>query len=314
MNVTIFKDVTTEEKLKAITENAASDGLYMDMEDDDQRRYVKERSAEITDIIKLGNRARIDRINIDTKNTNSEWGEIEKILLAAVKPYALLIQGHAEKRKKILDAKKASKLAVEAAAQKLADHEFGILTNEKFDRDLYDAKAKSEAERIENELRIASEAKIEAETLAKKTIDDANTARQQAIDDKAKADKDLLESEARTKLLKEQAEQQRLNNEWLAYINEAYETNSKIDQSKLAAIAAKQAALDAVEREKSKVAHAAAVEAAAVEARRKDEVNNRLIHRAIYGGFIDAGLSKEEATKATQAIIDSAIPHITINY
>ena len=247
--------------------------------------------------------------------------QLDELRVLARKPVTDWEAEQAEIEKQRLAKVEADRLA----AEKLNDHEVAVLLDEKFNRDLADAKLKAEAEqkaedqrledvRIANNARIASEAKLEAEALAKKTIDDANKAKQQAIDDKAKADKDLLESEARAKLLKEQAEQHRLNNEWLAYINEAYETNSKIDQSKLAAIAAKQAALDAVEREKSKVAHAAAVEAAAVEARRKDEVNNRLIHRAIYGGFIDAGLSKEEATKATQAIIDSAIPHITINY
>ena len=80
--------------------------------------------------------------------------------------------------------------------------------------------ADQRAVRIKRETEIAEQARSEAEAEAK----------QQAIDDKAKTDKDLLESEARTKLLKEQAEQQRLNNEWITYITEAYEINSKIDQ------------------------------------------------------------------------------------
>ena len=77
---------------------------------------------------------------------------------------------------------------------------------------------------------------------------------------------------------------------------------------------ANQAAEAAVEREKSKVAHAAAVEERDAEDRRKDEVNNRLVRRAIYSGFINAGLTGDAAKLATQALIDSAIPHTTINY
>jgi hypothetical protein len=189
-------------------------------------------------------------------------------------------------------------------AAQVASEELEARRAEVEEKERLQVEADQRAVRIKRETEIAEQAKSEAEAEAKK----------QAIDDKAKADKDLLESEARTKLLKEQAEQQRLNNEWLAYITEAYEINSKIDQSKLAAIAAKQAALDAVEREKSKVAHAAAVEAAAVEARRKDEVNYRKINRAIYSALLDAGVGKSEAFVATNALIDKKIPHTTINY
>ena len=40
----------------------------------------------------------------------------------------------------------------------------------------------------------------------------------------------------------------------------------------------------------------------------------RKINRAIYSGFIDAGMGNAAATNATQALIDGKVPHITINY
>ena len=174
--------------------------------------------------------------------------ELDALKVLARKPVTDWEAEQAEIEQQRLAKVEADKLA----AEKLNDHEVAVLLDEKFDRDLADAKAKAEADkktedqrlenvRIENETRIANAAKLEAETLAKKAIDDANTEKQKAIDDKAAADKELLESEARTKLLQEQADQERLNNEWVAYISEAYEINSKIDQANHAKLISQQA-------------------------------------------------------------------------
>ena len=45
-----------------------------------------------------------------------------------------------------------------------------------------------------------------------------------------------------------------------------------------------------------------------------DSNNVRNINRAIYTGFINAGLDKAAATQATQSLIHGTIPYITINY
>ena len=48
MNITIFNDLTTEEKLLSIEKNASEYiGLYVDMDDLKQRKYVKDKEAEI---------------------------------------------------------------------------------------------------------------------------------------------------------------------------------------------------------------------------------------------------------------------------
>ena len=142
------------------------------------------------------------------------------------------------------------------AKEKANDEDIAILMDEKFDRDLSDERARLEAEavaeaarlkqaQIDNDARIAKEAAeaatIEAERLAQKAIDDAQAAKQKAIDDKIKADNELLASQAREKLLNEQAAQEKINNEWLAYISEAYEWNANIDRDRQAKFLAQQA-------------------------------------------------------------------------
>ncbi|RKW72007.1 hypothetical protein D5S11_19695, partial [Bacillus sp. L75] len=70
--------------------------------------------------------------------------------------------------------------------------------------------------------------------------DDAQEAKQKAIDDKIKADAELVAANAREKLLNEQAAQNKLNAEWLAYISEAYQINDDINSK------AEQAAYEAI--------------------------------------------------------------------
>ena len=82
---------------------------------------------------------------------------------------------------------------------------------------------------IDNDIRIAAEATAEAERVAQKAIADAEAEKQKAINDKIKADADLVKAQAREKLLSEQAEQTRLNDEWLSYISEAYEYNEQLN-------------------------------------------------------------------------------------
>jgi colicin import membrane protein len=142
------------------------------------------------------------------------------------------------------------------AKEKANDEEVAILMNEKFDRDIADEKARLEVEavaeverlnqlQIDNDTRIAKEAAeaatIEAERLAQKAIDDAQEAKQKAIDDKIAADNELLASQAREKLLNEQAAQEKINKEWLLYISEAYELNANIDRGRQTKLLAQQA-------------------------------------------------------------------------
>lgn len=156
-----------------------------------------------------------------------------------------------------IEAQKQLKLEAEMLAKEKAnDEEVAILMDEKFDRDAFDLKVKLENEakieterlkqvQIDNDARIAKEAAeaatIEAERLAQKAIDDAQEAKQKAIDDKIATDNELLASQAREKLLNEQAAQEKINNEWLEYISEAYEINASINRDRQTKFLAEQA-------------------------------------------------------------------------
>jgi hypothetical protein len=224
MDIVLFNKITTSEALAEITsESERNIGLYADLHDPEQRKYIKQEGEKISSVRKVLNEFRIKLVKDYTLSVNKEFNYADSVLIKAAEPITLLIDGYKSERKVILDKEKAKKLAIENAIQKEVDHEFAILLDKSYLAD---------------------------------------------------------------KLAAEQAQAER---------DEAIR-------------------IDATNREKSKAALAEALEAAAVEARIKDKNNVRAINRDIYSGFIFAGLAREEATKATQAMIDGLIPNITINY
>jgi hypothetical protein len=228
MNVTIFTELTTTEKLAEITkESEKYIGLYVEMSDPKQRKYVKDQAESIKSIRKSLNSARIKKVKDYTLNAKAEFDSIDLILEKANEPFTLLIDDFAAERKAILDKEKAVKLAIEKAAQKEVDHEWAIILDKSYLAD---------------------------------------------------------------KLAAEKAQEER---------DEAI----RIDATNRATQAAKNA---------QEVTDRAIAQDAAN--RLADSNNVRLVQRAIFSGFINAGLDKDAATKATQAVIDNYIPHVTINY
>ena len=146
MNVVLFKDLTTDEHLTELEANAEEyNGLYVDMEVSEQRKYVKGKAADIKDIIKRVNSARIKKSKDYRLLVETEASSIISRLEKANEPFTLLIEDYDAARKVILDAEKASKLAIEAAAQKVVDHEYAILLDKSYLAD------KLEAERLQFE-------------------------------------------------------------------------------------------------------------------------------------------------------------------
>jgi hypothetical protein len=228
MNVTIFTELTTTEKLAEITkESEKYIGLYVEMSDPKQRKYVKDQAESIKSIRKNLNTARIKKIKDYTLNVKSEFDSIDLILEKANEPFTLLIDDFAAERKAILDKEKAEKLAIEKAAQKEVDHEWAIILDKSYLAD---------------------------------------------------------------KLASEKAQ-------------EEHDEAIRIDATNRATQAAKNA---------QEVTDRAIAQDAAN--RLADSNNVRTVNRAIYIGFINSGLEQSEATIATQALIDSEIPHTTINY
>jgi hypothetical protein len=228
MNVTLFKDVTTAEYLASLKTNSDQYiGLYVDMYIAEQRKYVKNKAVEIKDIIKAVNAARIKKTKDYKKLVDVEAVDIVAALEKANEPFTLLIEGYDAERKVILDAQKASKLAIENAAQKLIDHELALLIDKSYLAD----KLAAEKAQAEHEEAIRIDATNRA-TLAAKNA--------QEVTDRA------IQLDADNRL-----------------------ANKK---------------------------------------------HVRTINREIYSGFINAGLEKDQAAKATQALIDGAIQHVKINY
>jgi hypothetical protein len=229
MNIVIFKDITTEGALRKIeAESEKYQGLLVEMEEPKQRKFVKEKAAEIKSILKLGERARIDKKKKESDLIDREWFEYVKPRLEkANEPFTLLIDDYDAERKLVLDAEKLRKANVEAAINKENDHEYAILLDKSYLADKLAAE-KSQAERDEA-IR----------------VDASNRATQAAITAQEATDRAIAQDAA----------------------NRAANKN-----------------------------------------------NVRVVQRAIYTAFISAGLDKDAATKATQALIDNVILHITINY
>ena len=173
MNTVLMEINTTEAALVKIEAEAAKyDGLYVDMEDPKQRKFVKDHAVEINGILKAVDRARIDLSKGYKRLVEDEASGIRVRLEGANKPFTLLIDEYNNERKRILDAEKAERVAAELAIQKGIDHEFALLLDKSH------AAEKAEAERLQVErddmirkqaaLNATMEAKQETERLAAK--------------------------------------------------------------------------------------------------------------------------------------------------
>jgi hypothetical protein len=182
MDITIFQDITTEDALKQIEDNAPSEGLYVDMDNKDERKYVKDSAALINGLLKKLERARIDKSKDYKARVESEAKAIRERLQAANEPFTALIDAHNLKRKQILDAKKAKEAAIELAKQIESDHEIGLLLNDKFD---------SESEQREAD-RIAAQEAHDKEVAAKAIM--AEKEKQEREAKRLEAEKAIRES------------------------------------------------------------------------------------------------------------------------
>jgi len=128
MEITIFKEITTEGVITSIEKNSEKyhKGFYADMDNLPERVMVKKSAAEIGDIIKELKTSRIKITKANTAAVNKEHDAIVARLEAANKPFTTLIDDYAIERKKILDKEKARKQAILDAEQKELDHELGF--------------------------------------------------------------------------------------------------------------------------------------------------------------------------------------------
>jgi hypothetical protein len=155
MEIAIFQEITTEDALtKLEADGKKYEGLYVDMNVAEERKYVKENAALINDLLKKLDRARIDKSKAYKQQVESEAKDIRERLEAANLPFTMLIDAHKHERAMILAAEKAKAAEAALALQIEADHETALL----MDKVQMIEKAEREAERIANEDRLKKEA------------------------------------------------------------------------------------------------------------------------------------------------------------
>jgi len=174
---------------------------------------------------------------------------------------------------------------------------------------------------IDNDIRIAAAATVEAERLAQEKIDSAKIAEQKAIDDKIQADADLLAAQAREKLLSEQAAQNKINAEWLVYISEAYQINDDLNykaEQKRQSNLAEENRLKAIETERlAGIERQRVTDVAAKTAKDKLEANEK--HVGSVRGEIKlhlmntCGIDEELAVNVVKSLLKIKT-RVTINY
>ncbi len=128
MEITLYSEITTEEALcKLEAEGEKYQGLWVDMDDAPQRKYIKENYALIGGLIKKIDRSRIDKTKLAKLELDSEAARITSRLEAANMPLSILLDGYKEKRAKILADEKARAEAVELVFRIATDHDSAIM-------------------------------------------------------------------------------------------------------------------------------------------------------------------------------------------
>ena len=153
MGIVIFSDITTESALRQLKEAGEKyKGLFVDMNNKDERKFAKEQASTINDMLK-----RLDRKRIDTKKEYSakveaEAKHIRERLQEANAPYNDLIEAHKAERKAILDAEKERQAAIDLRKQIESDHEIAIIMNDHWDLEKETReRERAEAQRLHDE-------------------------------------------------------------------------------------------------------------------------------------------------------------------
>tara|TARA_R110000744_G_scaffold341635_1_gene446839 strand:- start:4983 stop:5777 length:795 start_codon:yes stop_codon:yes gene_type:complete len=185
MEIAIFNEITTEDLLIELEAEARKyNGLYVDMENAPERKYVKDKASHISGLLKQLGRARIDKSKSYKTKVEAEADKIKDRLVNANVPFQALIDEHKAERAKLLALKKASDEAKEAALQLPIDHEEAIRENKLFDFEL----AEKESERIVYEKQLKADAIAESQQAL-------INAELQAKEDKAQADERAKQAE-----------------------------------------------------------------------------------------------------------------------
>jgi hypothetical protein len=182
MNISIFQDVTTEESLLALEKSAETyENLYVEMDQPEQRKFVKEQAAHIIGVLKKLDRVRIDKSRDYKVQVEAEAGLIKARLEGANKPFTDLIDEYKIVRENELAKQKAREAAKQLAIQIPIDHDDGLLMNKMFDFEKAEA-IREDQKRIDI---IAAQAIKDAEQRLIDQVAQAKVDQQKAIDNES---------------------------------------------------------------------------------------------------------------------------------
>ena len=174
-NLVLFSDLTTDEKLAQLeAEGEKYQGLYVDMADKEQRKFVKDQASFVNDLLKKLDRKRIDLSKQYKAQVEAEAKEIKLRLEKANNPFTALIDKWNAERKRILDEEKRVQAEIELAEQKERDHEEALQINKLWEYEQLEREANAEKERQQR----AEREKQIAEQAAKQALINAENARQ----------------------------------------------------------------------------------------------------------------------------------------
>lgn len=193
MSIAIFESVTTEESLSLLEAEAEKyTGLHVEMDNKEERKFVKDKASLISGLLKKLDRARIDISKEYKTKVEAEALLIKVRLEKANEPFTLLIDEHKERRAKILAEKKAKEEAKELAIQIIKDHEDAITMDKIRTFEIQEA----EREKKEKEEELKKQARREAEIQTELAEKRAEQAEKEKIIAEAKARRDAEQAEA----------------------------------------------------------------------------------------------------------------------
>jgi len=207
-----------------------------------------------------------------------------------------------------IEAEKLAKEATEKlAAEFAADQEIALLLDEKFDREISEAKAKAEQARIDREEAMkhqaAEAARIKAEQKAAAEVARVEREKQQAIDreiqaraNEAKAKQDAIDAKERAKYEAEQAEQRRI----LAEQKAARDKDQAWESARLAELKRQQDEAARIKREEA--------------AREADKRHTDSVKTDAMNDFIAIGVDPANARLAVRALAAGKIRKAGINF
>ena len=286
-NIVIFKGITTNEVLTELeAESKKYEGLHVDMDNKEERKFVKDKASLVSGMLKKLDRARIDESKEYKIKVEKEAGDIKERLEIINLPFTALIDAHKAERAAILAEEKEVRDAKELLIQIASDQDDAIMEDK--------VKTFEKAEALRQQ--------AERDDLIKKEA--AEQAIKQQAEQLAESERKHIEREERAKIEKQQAiereEQMKVD---------ALERDEQAELKRIRDIA--QAKQDQINKQNAE------------QQRIKDEEAKRLANQehvtATCKGAKEtlmqfAGLTEEQAISAVKAIRNNQVLNVTLNF